>query len=240
MPAWSRPECPSCGSALGLRGDRFCGACGATLTQGPAKSPGAREPVPARRRALSVGAAVLLFGALASVVYLSLAPTSSRPSGPRPALTTYSRAVEPGFSSPAAASAGFVGWLENGDTKAACGYVVRSLLAMCLTTLSPTYRAVGPIRIGEVATAGPEAVVSIVGEICVSGNSSSCVANRDPGSGLAGLNAPGSLAHLISAILGEANDSSCQASSLRCEFAPPYGFDLISYRYGRRWYVDLA
>ena len=112
--------------------------------------------------------------------------------------------------------------------------------ALCETTLNTQYRSHGPIAIGDVAVAGSQAVVVVEATVCLIDQPNSCVSNHDPKSGLVGLGRPGSLGELVSQILGQANDSSCQADSLRCSFAPPYGFDLVVLESGSKWRVDLA
>jgi hypothetical protein len=121
--------------------------------------------VPDRLRPLACLAGAALAGMLASC-------SANAPNVP----VTHPAA---GHGSPAAATAGFFQRLAAGD-KAACTYVIPDDGPLCMLAVQAATVKLTGFGVGEVTIGGSEALVSVVGRLCVTeGSSTTCSTNSD-------------------------------------------------------------
>lgn len=141
------------------------------------------------------------------------APTTSL-SGP-PVVGT-----SPGNGTPAGALAGFIDAIVKGQVPQACAYVATTQQSGCDAFLTGESFGVqgGPLRLGKTYTLGTQALVVIVGGLCIDGQ---CLSNADPGAGL-----PANDGGFAAAYSDAATSDTNPATGMTEE--------------GGKWYVDLS
>jgi hypothetical protein len=131
-----------------------------------------------------------------------------------------------GYASPAAAAVGFLDAISQGNGQGACAYVEPAQVAGCRQVISAVSATITGLRIGQTTTNGNQALVTVLGKICVkTAGNNSCSQNVNP---KAGQPTSGSAA------FSTAYKAAMNSSSVAADPAAPMT------SVGGRWYANFG